>query len=77
MQRHLASLAAGTAHHAAPHRDGDLDRFLASLESAWKAGEVRPTHQPKATTERSWRTRKDPFASVWPELVVSLEAGRT
>ncbi|MFT5478640.1 MAG: hypothetical protein ACI8Y8_004008 [Planctomycetota bacterium] len=40
MQRHLASLAAGAADHAPPHRNADLEWFLASLGSAWKEGEV-------------------------------------
>lgn len=76
MQRHIASLADGRADHghAAPHRDHDLDRFLTSLESAWKHGEVRPTHRPKPSGERYWRTRKDPFEAVWPEILVWLEA---
>ncbi|MEE4380585.1 MAG: transposase family protein [Pseudomonadales bacterium] len=75
MQRHIASLANGKAdHHAAPHRDHDLDRFLASLESAWQQGEVRPTHQRKPSGERYWRTRKDPFETVWPEILVWIEA---
>ena len=74
MQRHLASLAAGTADHTPPHRNADLERFLASLGSAWKEGEVRPTHRPVAKGERDWRTRKDPFESVWPQVVEWLEA---
>lgn len=75
MQRHIANLADGKAdHHAAPHRDHDLDRFLASLESAWQQGEVRPTHQPQPSAERHWRTRKDPFEAEWPEILVWLEA---
>jgi hypothetical protein len=55
-----------------PHVDADLDRFLRSLSSAWKQGEVRPTHrgiadrQPRA---RHWRTREDPFEEVWDELL--------
>ena len=75
MQRHIASLADGKAdHHAAPHREHDLDRFLASLESAWLQGEVRPTHRPKPSGERHWLTRKDPFEAVWPEILAWLEA---
>ncbi len=66
MQAHLASLARGESTHAAPHRDADLDRFLASMETAWKSGEVRPTHlrKPVANVPRYWRTREDPFAKV-------------
>jgi hypothetical protein len=39
---------------------------LQSLATAWKAGEVRPTHQRKATEARWWRTRADPFEDAWP-----------
>jgi len=74
MQRHLASLAAGAEAYAPPSRSADLERFLASLSSAWEKGEARPTHRKKAKNERDWRTRKDPFESVWPKLVGWLEA---
>ncbi len=74
MQAHLASLAAGSKAYAAPSRNPNLDRFLASLESAWKGGEIRPTHKGKPREQRQWRTRKDPFEFVWPELVGWLGA---
>ncbi|MGH7717123.1 MAG: integrase catalytic domain-containing protein [Vulcanimicrobiaceae bacterium] len=45
-----------------------VDAFLASLATAWKGGEVRPTHQRKARAPRWWRTRQDPFAEIWPAL---------
>jgi hypothetical protein len=45
-----------------------LKAFMQSLATAWQAGEVRPTHQRKAKGPRAWRTRKDPFDQVWPEL---------
>ena len=40
--------------------------YLQSLATAWKDGEVRPTHQRKATEARWWRTRADPFEYAWP-----------
>jgi len=40
--------------------------YLQSLATAWKEGEVRPTHQRKATEARWWRTRADPFEHAWP-----------
>jgi hypothetical protein len=40
--------------------------YLQSLATAWKDGEVRPTHQRKATEARWWRTRADPFEHAWP-----------
>lgn len=72
-QHQLAALSAGDTVHVAPRRDGDLDRFLKSLATAWHAGEVRPTHRSLPKPERHWRTRKDPFDDVWPRVLVWLE----
>ena len=44
----------------------DVSTFLESLATAWKDGEVRPTHQKQPAAERWWRTRADPFAHAWP-----------
>ena len=38
---------------------------MASLATAWRDGEVRPTHRKRASGPRTWRTRKDPFEKVW------------
>lgn len=73
VQHHVAGLAAGCAPGRLPHRDADLERFLASLSTLWRSGEVRPTHQRGAKPERYWRTRTDPFAEVGPEVLVWLE----
>jgi hypothetical protein len=43
----------------------DLTRFVASFSTAWRDGEVRPTHRKQSTGPRSWRTRVDPFEDVW------------
>lgn len=74
MQGHISGLARGEPAHTAPQRDGDLDRFLASLSCLWKDGEVRPTHRSKPKVARYWRTRVDPFADVWPKVLVWLES---
>lgn len=76
VQQHLASLAAGERVTALPHRDADLDRFLKHLATAWREGEVRPTHHATAASKppRHWRTRTDPFETVWPRVVVWLES---
>lgn len=47
--------------------------FVSSLATAWRAGEVRPTHRQASKPGRGWRTRKDPFAEVWPVLLGWLE----
>jgi len=74
VQHHLVGLAAGEKIHVLPHRDADLDRFLKSLASAWRDGEVRPTHRVGPKPARHWRTREDPFESVWPRVVTWLES---
>ena len=74
VQHHLAALAAGATVHPMPERDADLDGFLRSLALAWRAGEVRPTHQARKRPPRHWRTRQDPFEAVWPRIVQWLEA---
>jgi len=51
----------------------DMKAFVESLATAWRAGEVRPTHQREPKPGRWWRSRKDPFAEVWPVLLSWLE----
>ena len=46
----------------------DIEVFVASLSSAWKEGEVRPTHRKPANATHWWRTRVDPFAQAWPAV---------
>lgn len=48
--------------------------FLRSLATAWKDGEVRPTHRAGPKPPRHWRTRKDPLEAVWPRIVTWLES---
>jgi hypothetical protein len=51
----------------------DMKAFVESLATAWRAGEVRPTHQREPKPGRWWRSRKDPFAEVWPVLMGWLQ----
>lgn len=74
VQHHLSGLAKGEVLHVLPHRDADLDAFLKSLASAWRDGEIRPTHRTGPRPPRHWRTRKDPFEVTWPRVVAWLEA---
>ena len=62
--------AAGTAQPATA--DQKLDRFVGNLRTAWKNGEVRPTHRKPLTGPRSWRTRADPFETTWPTIELWL-----
>ena len=73
VQHHVANLAEGRELTALPHRDADLEQFLASLSTLWRSGEARPTHQPRSKRKHDWRTRKDPFERVWSEVLVWLE----
>lgn len=51
----------------------DVATFVKSLGIAWHSGEVRPTHRQEPKPARWWRSRKDPFAEVWPVLLGWLE----
>jgi hypothetical protein len=65
-QRTLAQLEVGVAKAGATQANRDLSGFVASLSTAWRDGEVRPTHRKRANGPRTWRTRPDPFEKVWP-----------
>lgn len=73
MQQHLALLADGGQPHTPLAQKDDLTRFLSGLSSAWHQGEVRATHCQEPKRSRHWRTRKDPFESVWPAVCDWLE----
>jgi hypothetical protein len=51
-----------------------LEQFLLQLPRLWRAGEVRPTHRKTTDIPRYWRTRKDPFESVWTDVLQWLQA---
>jgi hypothetical protein len=51
-----------------------LHNFLINLSTAWREGEVRPTHRQKPRAPRTWRTRLDPFQEVWPEVKAWLRS---
>ena len=74
VQQHLAALAAGQTPHLAPRHEGHLDGFLKGLATAWQQGEVRATHVTAPRPARDWRTRQDPFETVWPGVRAWLEA---
>jgi hypothetical protein len=74
VQHHLAALAADRRAHLPPSGNAELDGFLTGLGSAWRSGEVRPTHRSKPMPRRDWRTRKDPFEAVWPTVQAWLDA---
>ena len=68
-QQTLSDIAAhGVRTEAAPASASDVAAFVASLSSAWKNGEARPTHRKCPTAKHWWRTREDPFADAWPVI---------
>jgi len=71
-QAALAALASTDGSQQGPGRES-LDQFLAQLPRLWQAGEVRPTHRAQSTKPRYWRTRKDPFETVWYEVLRWLQ----
>ena len=50
-----------------------LEQFLSLLPDLWRSGEVRPTHRRKPAAPHWWRTVKDPFEAVWPEILGWLQ----
>lgn len=74
VQHGIAELAVNATSHLVPYRNANLDDFLQSLSTAWQEGEVRPTHRAVPKRRRHWRTRKDPFDTVWPEVRGWLDA---
>ena len=68
----LKTLASGDLTHG-PERES-LEEFLSKLPGLWRAGEARPTHRKAPATPHTWRTRKDPFEEVWPEILLWLQA---
>jgi hypothetical protein len=66
-QQTLSDFAAhGVRAEASPAGESDVAVFLASLSSAWKEGEARPTHRKQPKEKHWWRSRVDPFADAWP-----------
>ena len=69
-QQNLVAIADRTVVPPEPIAIAD---FLAGLRTAWRAGEVRPTAQPKPKLKRE-RRRPDPLITVTDELQSWFEA---
>lgn len=65
-QRKLVQREVGAESEKTAETSQELSRFVKSLSTAWRDGEIRPTHCKQSTGPRAWRTRVDPFESVWP-----------
>jgi hypothetical protein len=68
-----AALVALSQNIMPPPLSEDMQKFVSSLATAWNSGEVRPTNRREPQSGRWWRTRRDPFADVWPVLLGWLE----
>jgi hypothetical protein len=71
-QSALAALRSGDLGEG-PERE-NLKEFLAKLPEMWRTGEVRATHRAPEPKPRHWRTHKDPFESVWAEILLWLQS---
>ena len=71
-QSALAALTSPDSHITGPGRKS-LEEFLAQLPNLWKYGDARPTHSNKKKKEHYWRSRKDPFEEVWPDVLQWLQ----
>jgi hypothetical protein len=65
-QRKLVQQEVGSGSEKGTETNQELKRFVGNLATAWRDGEIRPTHRKQSTGPRTWRTRVDPFESVWP-----------
>jgi hypothetical protein len=72
-QRQLVQQEVGGGSEKDVQTSQELNRFVESLSTAWRDGEIRPTHRKQSTGPRTWRTRVDPFESVWPVVERWLE----
>jgi hypothetical protein len=64
-QQRLSQMEVGMANGTIEAKR-ELTNFVASLSTAWRDGEVRPTHRKRVTGPRTWRTHVDAFEKVWP-----------
>ena len=73
-QEDIAFLAGNVETSSNHVASSTFEQFLAELPGLWKEGEARPTHRKRPRAPHTWRTRPDPFESVWTEVLGWLEA---
>jgi len=71
-QAALAALVNPEDNASGPGRR-NLEQFIKQLGQMWRSGEARPTHRISLKESRHWRTRKDPFESVWQDVLLWLQ----
>ena len=75
-QRNLVRQEVGSGSEKGTETSQNLNQFIENLATAWHDGEIRPTHRKQSTGPRTWRTRVDPFESVWPVVEQWLDEPR-
>jgi len=65
-QRSLTQMETGADATQSKMTSSGVKHFVESLATAWRDGEVRPTHRKRSSGPRTWRTRLDPFEKVQP-----------
>ncbi|HYI92702.1 MAG TPA: hypothetical protein VEX68_04100 [Bryobacteraceae bacterium] len=68
IQHRLTQLEVSNGNAKVDPPEQEVSKFVASLSTSWKAGEVRPTHRKPNAGPRPWRTRVDPFEQTWPMI---------
>ena len=69
-----SALTALTAPELKPTPQGEsLEQFLASLPDQWRRDETHSLRERKMAAPRTWRTREDPFAGVWCDVLGWLQ----
>ena len=69
-----SALTALTAPELKPTPQGEsLEQFLASLPDQWRRDETYSLRERKMAAPRTWRTREDPFAGVWCDVLGWLQ----
>ena len=69
-----SALAAIVSPEVRPTPRGEsLERFLARLPDRWRQDEEAASRPKKVRVPRTWRTRSDPFESVWCDVLGWLQ----
>jgi hypothetical protein len=71
-QAALAALARCDTSAPGPGRES-LEQFIKQLGELWRQGEVRATHRTSPKKAHWWRSRKDPFETAWPDILLWLQ----
>ena len=69
-----SALAAVTFPESRPALSGEsLEQFLAKLPDRWRQDAAHTSRERRVQPPRTWRTRADPFAGVWCDVLSWLQ----